>query len=85
MRACDDEVHGGKEERGERAARAERGVSGPRGAAAHAHLCQIRHQANFGWDRAVELVVLQVPAQRRVRGAPTESVRWRARRRGGAR
>ena len=54
-------------------------------AAVHAQNCQRRHQANFGWDRTDELVVVQVPAQGRVRGASTESVRRSARRQGGAR
>ena len=43
-------------------------------AAVDAHVRQRRQQANFGWDRAVELVVVQVPAQRGVGSAPTESV-----------
>ena len=54
-----DEVHGGREERGERAPRAEEGASGSRGAAVHAQINQRRHQTNFAWDRTVELVVIQ--------------------------
>ena len=69
-----DEVHGGREERGERAPRAEEGASRPRGAAMHAQIIQRRHQSKFGWDWTGELVVVQFPAQRRVASAPTESV-----------
>ena len=49
------------------------------GAAAHAQAYDSRHQANFGWDWTGELVFVQVPAQRRVASAATESVEWRAR------
>ena len=43
-------------------------------AVGHAHVRHRRQQANFGWDRAGELVVLQVPAQRRLRGARQQRV-----------
>ena len=49
-------------------------------AAVHAQISEHRQLANFGWDRTGELVVVQVPAQRRVASASTESVEWRARR-----
>ena len=57
------------------------GRAGGRSETVHAQLVQRRQQAKVGWDRAVELVGLQVPAQRvalgarRVGSAPTESVR----------
>ena len=60
-----DEVHGGREERGERAPRAEEGASRPRSAAVHAHHFQRRHPTNFGWDRPGELVAVQAPAASR--------------------
>ena len=57
------EVHGGKEERGERTGRAEGGASGPRSAVVHAQLRQPRHQCEVGaWDVADDLLSTQVPA-----------------------
>ena len=56
---------GGKEERGERAPRAEGGASGPRGAAVHVQDRQPRHQREVvAWYVARDLLSTQPPCNR---------------------